>query len=150
MTKTLHFLLMGIFLCCGRLSASTVQTDQSCLAIAVYYEAGHESLNSQIAVGEVIKNRVSAKFAPSICGVVKQHSGSHWQFGFNKDRKFSIPPKQRQYFYDIAHNILDEAPAVRLPPNVLYFNNHPFDKVRYILYAKIGHQYFFARKLHRG
>ena len=44
-----------------------------CLAMAVYYEARSESRDAQMAVAEVILNRVnSPKFPNTICEVVKQ------------------------------------------------------------------------------
>ena len=47
-----------------------------CLAMAVYYEARSESRDAQMAVAEVILNRVnSPKFPNTICEVVKQDKG---------------------------------------------------------------------------
>jgi hypothetical protein len=51
----------------------------NCLASAVYFESKGEPLAGQLAVAKVIMNRsTSGRFAPTICGVVKQPS----QFSF--------------------------------------------------------------------
>ena len=58
---------------------------QHCLAGAVYFEARGEPIEGQLAVAEVVLNRVASKKYPStICAVVKQP----WQFSFVKDGKF--------------------------------------------------------------
>jgi N-acetylmuramoyl-L-alanine amidase len=50
-----------------------------CLASAIYFEAGHETLAGQLAVGRVIVARTkSGRFPESYCGVVRQHA----QFSF--------------------------------------------------------------------
>lgn len=68
-----------------------------CLAEALYFEARSETIAGQLAVGEVILNRVdSDRFPNSVCGVVTQ--GAHrlhaCQFSYNCDGKaehFSEP-----------------------------------------------------------
>ncbi len=56
-----------------------------CLATAVYFEAKGEPLAGQLAVAQVIKNRAgSGRFAPTLCGVVKQPS----QFSFVRRGNF--------------------------------------------------------------
>lgn len=58
-----------------------------CLAGAVYFESKGEPLPGQLAVAQVILNRVrSGRFADDVCGVVKQRG----QFSFV--RAGSIPP----------------------------------------------------------
>jgi spore germination cell wall hydrolase CwlJ-like protein len=62
--------------------AARVETDdqeQDCLASAVYFEARGEELKGQLAVADVVLNRVaSAKYPDTICEVVEQP----WQFSF--------------------------------------------------------------------
>jgi spore germination cell wall hydrolase CwlJ-like protein len=54
-----------------------------CLATAVYFEARGEPLEGQLAVAQVILNRVATgRFASSICGVVNQPG----QFTFSRNR----------------------------------------------------------------
>jgi spore germination cell wall hydrolase CwlJ-like protein len=54
-----------------------------CLTEALYFEARGESLEGQIAVAEVILNRVDSPLYPrSVCGVVKQRGGGGCQFSY--------------------------------------------------------------------
>lgn len=60
-------------------TASETSEDINCLAGAIYFEAGNEPLDGQLAVGRVIVNRTrSGRFPTSYCGVVYQPS----QFSF--------------------------------------------------------------------
>ncbi|MEM0988108.1 MAG: cell wall hydrolase [Pseudomonadota bacterium] len=76
-------------------------TDRSeewyCLTEALYFEARGESRTGQLAVAEVILNRVDSKSYPaSICGVVQQgmHRRNACQFSYNCDgRKNTIGNK---------------------------------------------------------
>ena len=53
--------------------------EHHCLAEAVYYEARSESRSGQLAVADVVKNRVKSKHYPNtICGVV--YEGAHRPF----------------------------------------------------------------------
>ncbi|HEU5016463.1 MAG TPA: cell wall hydrolase [Pseudolabrys sp.] len=61
---------------------------EKCLADAVYFEARGESVRGQIAVAQVVMNRVFSSFYPdSVCGVVYQNAGRHLacQFTFACD-----------------------------------------------------------------
>jgi N-acetylmuramoyl-L-alanine amidase len=62
--------------------------EMRCLAVAVYYESKGEPLDGQLAVAQVILNRVaSGRFADSICGVVYQRG----QFSFTWDGRPDRP-----------------------------------------------------------
>lgn len=64
-------------------SAPTAYGDRECLARAVYFEARGEPLEGQLAVAQVILNRVaSGRFADTVCGVI----GQRGQFSFDKSR----------------------------------------------------------------
>ncbi len=64
-------------------AAPTAYGERECLARAVYFEARGEPLEGQLAVAQVILNRVaSGRFADSVCGVISQHG----QFSFDKTR----------------------------------------------------------------
>ena len=53
--------------------AQNLEEEVSCLSEALYFEARSESFIAQIAVGNVIYNRVkSSKFPNTFCGVVHQ------------------------------------------------------------------------------
>jgi spore germination cell wall hydrolase CwlJ-like protein len=76
------------------LSAEEV-AQEHCLAQAIYYEARGEQLQGQIAVAEVILNRVASKSYPnSVCGVVFQNQQvrNACQFSFACDGKSDNPP----------------------------------------------------------
>lgn len=72
------------------------QTELDCLATAVYYEARSESTRGQIAVAEVIMNRVSdPRFPKTVCGVVYQGGGRNTgcQFSFTCDGSTHKKPR---------------------------------------------------------
>lgn len=81
--------------------------EHQCLAEAVYYEARSESRSGQLAVADVVKNRVKSKHYPnSICGVV--YEGAHrpfaCQFSFACDGSMDRAPQGKawQRSQDIA------------------------------------------------
>ncbi|MDD2867244.1 cell wall hydrolase [Neomegalonema sp.] len=74
--------------------------ETKCLSDAVYFEARGESYNGQIAVAEVILNRVEgAAFPNSVCEVVYQgqHRMFACQFSFVCDGKPEVIADQRAY-----------------------------------------------------
>lgn len=69
-------------------SAEPLNTQENCIAVAVYHEARGESLEGQLAVARVIMNRAaSGKYPPSWCDTVKQP----WQFSFVNPRTGALP-----------------------------------------------------------
>ena len=72
-------------------------TAAACLAMAIYHEARSEPLDAQMAVAEVVINRMHHPDFPStICGVVKEHRtpvSRPWacQFSFYCDGKSDTP-----------------------------------------------------------
>lgn len=79
-----------------------------CLASAVYYESRGEPLDGQLAVAEVILNRVrSGRFRSTICDVVKQPS----QFSFVRRGVIPSAPRESaawQRAAAIAHIAMNE------------------------------------------
>lgn len=72
----------------GARVASLSTQERNCLATAIYHEARGEPIRGQIAVAQVVINRVKSDFYPdTICGVVFQNQ--HWrnrcQFSFACD-----------------------------------------------------------------
>jgi len=54
-----------------------------CLALNVYHEAKNQSLSGQIAVAEVVMNRVDdSRYPNNVCDVVKQGLTYKWNPGF--------------------------------------------------------------------
>ena len=71
------------------LTAET-QKQITCLAENIYFEAGHEPLDGQMAVAFVTFNRVqTGNYADNICGVVKQKTGNTCQFSWYCDNFFT-------------------------------------------------------------
>ncbi len=57
----------------NRMKLKGAERELHCLSEAIYYEARGESIEGQIAVAEVIINRVTSKHYPNtICGVISQ------------------------------------------------------------------------------
>ena len=83
----------------GESQAEFEERERRCLAIAIYFEARGEPLQGQVAVAQVILNRVrSPLFPETICGVVYQ--GQHQkgcQFSFTCDGKSDIPRSDAQW-----------------------------------------------------
>lgn len=80
------------------ITARTAAREQRCLAEAIYYEARSESLYGQLAVAEVIVNRVRHRAYPdTICGVVYQGSelSTGCQFTFTCDGSMALAPRGR-------------------------------------------------------
>jgi len=82
-------------------------SEHICLAEAVYYEARSETRSGQLAVADVVKNRVKSKHYPNtICAVV--YEGAHrpfaCQFSFACDGSMDRAPKGKawQRSQDIA------------------------------------------------
>jgi spore germination cell wall hydrolase CwlJ-like protein len=74
----------------GRTEVADAQ--QECLANAVYFEARGEPIEGQLAVAEVVLNRVeSRKYPGTICEVVVQP----WQFSFINPRTGAFPKANR-------------------------------------------------------
>jgi spore germination cell wall hydrolase CwlJ-like protein len=76
------------------------QHQRNCLAQAIYYEARGETQQGQVAVGEVVMNRVRSGLYPnSVCGVVYQGSALKigCQFTFTCDGSMAALPRGRAW-----------------------------------------------------
>jgi len=72
----------------------------ACLAEALYFEARGEPIKGQLAVGEVILNRVDdARYPSSICNVINQGTGRRFacQFTYTCDGKLETVNEQKPY-----------------------------------------------------
>ena len=94
-------------------AAEQVERDFDCLSQAVYYEAGNEPREGQLAVAEVIANRVKDRRYPnSICEVVYQGSErkTGCQFTFTCDGALGREPHAGKFARAqevAAHVIMD-------------------------------------------
>jgi spore germination cell wall hydrolase CwlJ-like protein len=72
----------------------------SCLAEALYFEARGEPIQGQLAVGEVILNRVEdIRYPSSICKVINQGTGRRFacQFTYTCDGKLETVNERKPY-----------------------------------------------------
>ena len=83
----------------GESQAEFEQRERRCLATAIYFEARGEPMRGQVAVAQVILNRVrSPLFPETICGVVYQGQNQKGcQFSFACDGKTDIPRNNAQW-----------------------------------------------------
>lgn len=92
----------------------TGDAEWQCLTEALYFEARGESLEGQIAVAEVILNRVDSPLYPrTVCGVVKQRGGGGCQFSYVCTGKKKMREKAAADLAGrIARAMLDGAPRI--------------------------------------
>ena len=94
----------------GESQAEFEDRERRCLATAIYFEARGEPVRGQVAVGQVILNRVrSPLFPQTICGVVYQgQMNPGCQFSFACDGKTDTPRNDAQWSQaqDIARQIM--------------------------------------------
>lgn len=94
--------------------------ERECLATAIYFEAKSEPLAGQLAVGEVLANRVkSGRFAGSYCGVVMQRG----QFSFIRNHSLPRVPRSAQWRNAVAiATIVDGRMMNSAAPRALFFH----------------------------
>ncbi len=124
--------------------------DWECLRTAIYFEARGESIKGQVAVAEVVLNRVaSRRFPGSVCAVVNQRGGGGCQFSFVCDG-YADRMRERgaaDRAGRIARAMLDGAPR-SLTAGATYFHTNgvrpswarQFDRT-----ASIGAHYFYRQ-----
>lgn len=118
-----------------------------CLTEAVYFEARGESLEGQIAVAEVILNRVDNPLYPrTVCGVVKQRGGGGCQFSYVCNGRTNMREKRAADLAGrIARAMLDGAPRV-LTAGATHFHTRavrPSWSKRFPKTAAIGAHLFY-------
>jgi N-acetylmuramoyl-L-alanine amidase len=122
---------------------TAVDAEEKCLASAIFYEARSESFEGQLAVAQVILNRVeSGRFARSICGVVLQPG----QFSFV--RRGTIPAiskASKDWREALAIARIAQAKLHRSgADNALFFHaTHVSPKWRLSRVASIGNHVFY-------
>jgi spore germination cell wall hydrolase CwlJ-like protein len=131
-------------------AAPAGDSDWTCLTEAIYFEARGESLQGQVAVAEVILNRVDSPLYPrTVCGVVKQRGSGGCQFSYicdgRTDRMREKVPADLAG--RIARAMLDGAPRV-LTEGATSFHTRsvrPSWSRRYIQTAAIGAHVFYRK-----
>lgn len=123
-----------------------------CLSEALYFEARGESQAGQIAVAEVILNRVDAKIYPNtICGVIRQgqHRRNACQFSYNCDGRSNHIGNKRVFerLGKLAWVMMEGKPRT-LTGDALYYHNtsvSPRWSRKFVRTARIGDHIFYRR-----
>jgi spore germination cell wall hydrolase CwlJ-like protein len=129
--------------------------DWQCLKEAIYFEARGESLQGQIAVAEVILNRVDSPLYPrSVCGVVKQRGGGGCQFSYVCDGRTDRMREKgaADLAGRIARVMLDGTPRA-LTDGATHFHARgvrPGWSKRFDRTASIGAHHFYRKTDPRG
>lgn len=124
-------------------AGTTGDTESECLARAVYWESRGEPLSGQLAVAEVVINRArSGRFAPTLCGVVRQP----YQFSFVRRGYIPQPPSASRDWHTavaiarIATDRLAEGGA----PQALFFHARRINpRWRLTRVATVGNHVFY-------
>lgn len=125
-----------------------------CLKEALYFEARGESLEGQIAVAEVILNRVDSPLYPrTVCGVVKQRGGGGCQFSYVCDGRTRMREAGAADLAGrIARAMLDDAPRL-LTDGATHFHTRavrPGWSRKFSHTASIGAHLFYRQPGSRG
>lgn len=120
----------------------TIDDEFHCLATAVYFESKGEPLEGQLAVAQVILNRVEARtFANSICGVVHQPK----QFSFSKTAKIPYHSQNWRTAIAISKIAIDEQ-WQEIAPDALFFHANyvsPSWRQRLVRVSQVGAHIFY-------
>ena len=127
-------------------SAETPDSEQECLARAVYFEARSEPLEGQLAVADVVLNRVaSPRYPNTICAVVVQRA----QFSFIRNGRFpSVDRTTAAWRKAVAiAEIARKDIADKVSDNVLWYHADyvaPVWRHRLTREAQIGAHIFYS------
>ncbi|MFK7944621.1 MAG: cell wall hydrolase [Paracoccaceae bacterium] len=121
-----------------------------CLTEALYFEARGESHSGQLAVAEVILNRVDSKRYPdSICGVIKQgqHRRNACQFSYNCDGRSNNIGNKKVFekLGKLSKAMIDGKPRT-MTDDALYYHNtsvKPRWAKKFVRTAQIGDHIFY-------
>ena len=114
-----------------------------CLASAVYFESQGEPLAGQLAVAQVILNRVkSGRYAGSVCGVITQRG----QFGFVRGGAIPAINEAKSSFRTaiaVAKVAMSKAWVAQQAATAMFFNGVRAAKVGSRRIATIGNHAFY-------
>ena len=128
----------------------TGNAEWQCLTEAIYFEARGESLEGQIAVAEVILNRVESQlYSRSVCGVVRQRGSGGCQFSYSCDGRTDRMREKvpADLAGRIARAMLDGAPRL-LTDGATHFHTRsvrPRWSKRYAHTTTIGAHLFYRK-----
>ncbi len=131
-------------------SGKSYAEELRCLTQAIYYEARGETHNGQLAVAQVVMNRVSnRKYPGSVCGVVFQGQGTKvCQFSFVCDGSMNRPKNLLawQRAKSMAKDVLTGRSQSVAARNATHFHTtavRPFWSSRLVKVAHIGAHIFY-------
>lgn len=135
------------------ISEADALTAESCLARAIYYEAGFEPLDGKEAVAQVIVNRVNDPAYPdTVCGVVYQGSGRRTgcQFSFacdGSERRRPPTKSQLSAARSLAHATLKGFTPDEVGEATHYHADYvePYWAPSLIQVKAIGHHVFYRK-----
>jgi len=126
----------------------------SCLAEALYFEARGEPIQGQLAVGEVILNRVKdTRYPSSICKVINQGTGRRFacQFTYTCDGKLETVHERKPYemALKIAKILMTTHDGKLTRGSTHYHSNYvnPKWSKRFERVAKFGRHIFYRQPL---
>lgn len=93
-----------------------------CMATAIYYESKNEPFMGKVAVAKVVENRLSQKFAGSVCDVVNQRDAKMCQFSWVCNNPKPISLQDCQECWQIASQVLIEKQYRAFMPSALFFH----------------------------
>lgn len=111
-------------------SAREIETQLTCLARNIYWEAAGEPFEGKVAVAQVTMNRMaSGKFPDTVCGVVHQKTTVYnkivCQFSWlceNNYRTKTVHRKMYQESEEVAKMVMLEGFRLKTLDNALYYH----------------------------
>src|SRR6056300_127404 len=136
----------------GQLPKPSGGKQWKCLSEALYFEARGETIKGQMAVAEVIMNRVdSASYPDSVCGVIHQGTGRKFacQFTYTCDGRAEVINEADAYEQvgKIARLLLDGVPR-KLTKGATHYHTtsvSPSWARKFPKTAKIGSHVFYKQ-----
>ena len=116
--------------------------ETECMAKAVHHEAANQSLEGQLAVAQLILNRMqSGRFPKTVCGVVNQPGQ------FVNITRYQAPHRDPRWAVAVAiSRIAQEGMAEAVAPGALFFHAvyvHPSWRTKRERVAQIGAHIFY-------
>jgi spore germination cell wall hydrolase CwlJ-like protein len=100
----------------------TSDTEQDCLASAVYFESRGEPIEGQLAVAQVVMNRAaSGRYPADLCGVITQPA----QFSFVRHGRMPMADRASEAWRKavaVAHIAHDKLAQAEVPSGVLWYH----------------------------
>jgi N-acetylmuramoyl-L-alanine amidase len=141
-------------------STGLIETALVCLSLNIYFEARNQPTEGQIAVSQVVLNRVKdSKFPDNICSVIKQGIHSkisgiplRWkcQFSWYCDGKTDIPKDIDAYRWaNVVASYVLSGEAKDLVMGATYYHStcvSPNWNIKKTRTAKIGDHIFYKRE----